>query len=256
VVSKKPLFICLCAIWNHQNSWVENIMQCFLNQDYEGDAELYLIDDRPGYADFGREVLLRQGSRTIYHLTYPKRFDLLMAKYTAGLGKAAADLLLTTPYVSVWDDDDIYLEHFMSDHAETLKDHPWSYPSHVFSAYGGTFQKEPTQGRFWASSAYRLDALDAIGGYGENHLPWFDQDFLARMRKQHGEEIHGPSRCGYVYNWSHSGDNHTSFYMGDANGSWFTNTPPSPIPTSPLVPRHNPKHLEVMAMYRVFTGGQ
>jgi hypothetical protein len=255
-MNKTPLFICLCGVFNHQNHWVENIMQCFLSQDYEGRAELYLIDDRPGYASEQQKLL--QGStldRGMYHVTVPNRFDRLMAKYDFGIAQAdVEDRPWDKSYVCVLDDDDIYLPHFLSDHAKVLETEPWSYPSRVFSAYGGTFQSEPSGARFWASSAYRLESLRAIGGYGTSCVPAFDQIFLSRMRQQFGESPKGPDREGYIYNWSGSYDNHTSFYMGAQDNSWYTQTPPSALPEGPLVPRYNDKHEQVMQMYKVFTG--
>jgi hypothetical protein len=175
-----------------------------------------------------------------------------MAKYTEGIEQADIPSWANAN-VCVLDDDDIYLKHFLSDHAKVLEKHPWSYPSHVFSAYGGTFQREESAGRFWASSAYRLEALHVIGGYGHNTMPWFDQDFLSRLRKHYGDEVHGPDRPGYIYNWSESQDNHTSFYMGEHSDSWYKSTPASEIPTLPLTARHNEKHLKVMEMCRVFS---
>lgn len=252
----KPLFICLCAIWNHRQEWTENLMQSFLDQDYDGPAELLLIDDRPEQTSLDRKRCHVAGTnyRDISYVISPVRFPYLMAKYDHAVKYAAlqyeeADQI----YVCVMDDDDIYLPHFLSDHAAILADHPWSYPSRVYSSYGGQFRTEDSGGRFWASSAYRLSALNAIGGYGDCVLPFFDQQFLARMRAQYGDTVHGPERPGYVYNWDLTLDDHTSGYMGASDDSWYKNTPPS-VPTGPLVPKYCDKAQHVLEMYRIFRG--
>lgn len=249
----KPLFICLGALYNHQNHWAENMMQCFMDQDYEGDAELYLLDDRPGYTKYAYKTLVKQTNRTIVHITYPDRFAGLMLKYDQGIKEAAVDGLVCNPYVSVWDDDDGYLPHFLSGHAEVLAEHPWSYPENVYSTYGGKFQIECACGRFWASSAYRMDALEAIGGFGTCTEQFFDQQFLARLRAHFGDTVHGTTSPSYVYNWELSGDAHTSYYMDGNGDSWYRNTQPTPIPTGPLVPRYNDRYLRLLEMYRVFS---
>ena len=251
----KPLFICLCAIWNHRQEWTENLMQSFLDQDYDGPTELYLIDDRPSAALQSVTDFPTPDGNYVGYVQHPDRFPFLMAKYDFGVNHAYvkhedADSV----YVCVMDDDDIYLPHFLSDHAAILADHPWSYPSKVYSSYGGQFRTEDSGGRFWASSAYRLSALNAIGGYGDCVLPFFDQQFLARMRAQYGDTVHGPERPGYVYNWDLTLDDHTSGYMGASDDSWYKNTPPS-VPTGPLVPRYCDKAQHVLEMYRVFRGG-
>jgi hypothetical protein len=253
--NKTPLFICLCAIWNHRQEWTENLLQCFLDQDYEGRAELYLIDDRPGYAS--QQVKSLQGStldRGMYHVKVTERFPFLMAKYDFGITEADVPVW-SDAHVCVMDDDDIYLPHFLSDHAKVLETEPWSYPSEVYSSYGGKFQKESAGGRFWASSAYRLESLNAIGGYGNCILPIFDQQFLQRMRDKFGSVPKGPDRPGYVYNWGMTMDDHTSGYMTSQDDSWYKQTPPTTIPDGPLVPRYNDMHEQIMQMYKVFTGG-
>jgi len=252
--NKTPLFICLCAVWNHRQEWTENLMQCFLDQDYEGRAELYLIDDRPGHKTEQMHGLVNNADRAIYHIKNIERFPFLMAKYDYGITEAEPPTWVDS-HVCVMDDDDLYLPHFLSDHAKVLETEPWSYPSKVYSSYGGQFRVEDSGGRFWASSAYRLESLRAIGGYGSSVLPVFDQQFLQRMRDQFGGAPKGPDRPGYVYMWDMSFDDHCSGRMGAQDNSWYTDTPPTTISDGPLVPRHNEMHEQVMQMYKVFTGG-
>lgn len=250
----KPLFICITALWNHKTHWTENLIQSFLDQDYDGPAELYLIDDRPVGTELSNFEMPEGRYVGYYHQA--ERFPFLMAKYDFAIKHAYVKHENPDQvYVCVMDDDDGFLPHFLSDHAAVLAEHPWSYPSHVYSTYGGQFRTEESGGRFWSSSAYRLSALNAIGGYGDCVLPHFDQNFLARLRTHYGVSVVGPTRPGYIYHWDLTADSHTSGYMGSQDNSWYEQTPFS-YPEGPLVPRYNAQHEKVMAMYRVFTGGQ
>lgn len=235
-------FVCVCAIWNHRQEWTENLIQLFLDQDYEGPKALFLVDDRP--TGFEPGVFFEEGKTFIEVFKYEERFPFLMAKYDRAAGVAFMGTLLAGDmYMCVLDDDDLYLPHFLSDHAAVLEEHPWSYPNQVFSSYGGQLRVEDTGGRFWASSAYRLSALEAIGGYGTQTAPYFDQEFIARLHKQHGDPGR-PKRPGYMYNWEATGDNHVSYHMSSPT-SWYEDCQPS-VPTGPLVPKYNDITVELL----------
>lgn len=147
-------------------------------------------------------------------------------------------------YLSVLDDDDLYLPHYLSDHAAVLEEHPWSYPTEIFSSYGGRFNVEPTGGRFWTSSAYRLSSLEAIGGYGDSKNMAYDQAFLDRMEKKFGK-AGTPRRPNFVYNWDVTFDSHVSAEGGKTESAWYDNCQPS-VPTGPLVPKYNDITIELL----------
>jgi hypothetical protein len=235
--SLKP-FICVCAIWNHRQEWTENLIQLFLDQDYKGFKALFLIDDRP--VGFEESTLINDDDTYITVVKEGTRFPCLPCKYDAGMRIAEDGKLLFNyddVYMAVLDDDDLYLPHYLSDHADVLAHHPWSYPEQVFSSYAGRFNVEQSGGRFWTSSAYHLSSLEAIGGYGDSKNMAYDQAFLDRMQKQFGK-AGSPKRPNFVYNWDVTLDSHVSAEGGAGESDWYDNCKPS-VPTGPLVPRYN-----------------
>lgn len=241
-MQEKPAFLVLCAIWNHQQHWTENLIQLFLDQDYEGNSFLVLIDDRPVKTDF---TLISETSngygKGVGTLHMPERAACLPCKYDFGIESS-----IGYDYVCVWDDDDIYLPHCLSDHAEVLATHQFSYPTHVFSSYGGTFNTEQSAGRFWTSTAYRAEALKGIGGYGDSKNMAYDQGFIDRMKRTHGEPG-SPKRPGFVYNWDITQDNHTSANSGAGESGWYDNTPPT-TPVGALEPKYNAITRELLTL--------
>lgn len=250
-------FICLAAIFNHKQQWVETLLQSMIDQDHDDDIHIVVIDDRTsGFPAQHFEARSPGGhKREISVAPMARRAENLLAKYAYGL--QYADDIIPTDYdaVCVVDDDDIYLKDHISQHAAVLKDSMWSYPSKVFSTYMRQFRIEESGGRFWASSAYRRTALEGIGGY--NHVyrdvldPAFDQLFLHRMQVAYGEAGHQVSPT-YVYMWDMTHDNHSSGHIN--NGVWeYGEIPESPA-TGPLIPQYSAKALEVYEMAKVFRG--
>ena len=134
-----------------------------------------------------------------------------------------------------------------------LRTHPWSYPDKVFSTFGHRFNVEGSGGRFWASSAYRRTALDAIGGYANPHdriaEAAYDQAFLHRMQNAHGEAGHQKDPT-YIYMWDMTQDNHVSGHIEDGVYR-FDQIPESPA-KGPLVPRYSDKAKMVLEMAKPF----
>lgn len=242
-MNNKPNFLVLCAIWNHQQHWTENLIQLFLDQDYEGDHLLVLIDDRPAKTVY-TNMIYKDGDphKAVVTMHMPERAACLPCKYDFGIEHSMS----VADYVCVWDDDDIYLPHCLSDHAEVLATHQFSYPTHVFSSYGGNFNTEASAGRFWTSSAYRAQALKDIGGYGDSKSMAYDQGFIDRMKKAYGEPG-SPRRPGFVYNWDVTQDHHTSAVHSPGISDWYDNTPHAD-PVGALEPKYNAITRELLAL--------
>ena len=88
---------------------LEEVIQCFLLQDYPGRKELVILNDMPGqilYYDHPEVILINTD----------KRIEPLGAKFNATCDMCSGDFL--TP----WDDDDIYLPHKLTHAAENIVD--------------------------------------------------------------------------------------------------------------------------------------
>lgn len=251
-------FLALAAVYNHGQQWIETLVQSMIDQDHDDDITMMVIDDRiHGFGQFcarTKRSIHNGHKRDVRICPMKERASNLLAKYAHGLNEAAF-FAHDFDAVCVIDDDDIYLTDHISQHAKVLQTHPWSYPDKVFSTFGHRFNVEGSGGRFWASSAYRRTALDAIGGYAnpvEDTLhPAFDQLFLHRMQTTHGEAGHQEDPT-YIYMWDMTSDNHSSGHIED--GLWkYQEIPESPA-TGPLVPRYSAKALEVLEMAKPFRG--
>jgi hypothetical protein len=183
-----------------------------------------------------------------------QRAESLLHKY-----QHAIDLLkvgfephaLPYDYVCVMDDDDTYTKWHLQQHAEVLRDHMWSYPDNVFSTYHGNLIVERSGGRFWASSAYRMEALEGIGWYTNDDClrPDFDQRFLHRLRMKYGPSGSGQTPS-YVYNWGVTQDNHSSGHI-DA-GVWQYGQIPECPASGPLVPKWNTTTEKILEMTQLW----
>ncbi len=87
---------CICLTFGRP--WLlEEAMESFLRQDYQGDAELVIFNDFP------EQRLAYRGDPRVRLTNCEKRFGSLGTKRNAAIGAARGDVLLT------WDDDDVSL---------------------------------------------------------------------------------------------------------------------------------------------------
>lgn len=201
-----PHLVALCPTYRRPRC-LENVLACWLAQDYPADRrELIILDDAgqwptqsgPGWRLIG----------------IPERFDSLPAKYNT-LASLAPD---ADGYI-VWEDDDVYLPWHLSSHAATLAEHGFSRPTVAWSNYGlaaKAIQTESATGRFHGSWAYRRDAFERVGGYRETRELSFDQELGGRLSA--GGDV-GDS-CGlrgphYVFRFGNP------YYHGQAFGDSF-----------------------------------
>lgn len=183
-----------------------NALACYLRQDYPASQRLLLIGDDgatfPAQAGPGWQVLTRE-----------QRFPTLGEKYN-WLGSVAMEC--GAEALVVWEDDDIYLPHHLTVHAETLQRSAWCHPRTTYSDYArpkdGSLNTESALGRFHGGWSFRADHFRAIGGYSATARLDFDQQMGRRLSGGRGNwtepdangtpgdpsALRGPS---YVYRW-------------------------------------------------------
>ncbi len=179
------------------------LIESFLRQDYPRELrELVILDDAGQYDHQEGE-----GWRLI---SIPKRFNTLGEKRNACAALASRD----AEAFLVADDDDIYLPHWFSSHAECLTAAEWSRPSLVLSESGHCLKTHETHGLYHASWAFRREAFYRVRGYrpcnnGE------DQD-LANRFVTHGISSMDPcqKRSPFFICREDTGSYHLS-YMAD-----------------------------------------
>jgi len=199
------------------------MIQCFLEQDYEGPRELVILDDAGQYpAELSGDRWTLVSSR--------RRFRTLGEKRNAAIGLISPD----TEGICVWDDDDIYLPWALTACAASLEKAPWSRPSQVLHEDRGRrlqLRRHLTGGFYHGGWAYTRDAWGKARGYpcknnGE------DLAFRDRMKAAGVREV-DPIRLGfdpfYIYRWG-PGSFHLSG-MGLHGYEKLTSYPMQPVKT-------------------------
>lgn len=238
-----PSITCLSPTYGRP-TLLANAIACFLAQDYPrnrcrlmicddlGTIRGLTINDWTDEAEGSNDAVTQVENVFIFSTKH--RYFSLPEKYNA-LWKMSP---LSDIYL-VWEDDDCQLPWCLSSHAKACEQHGWSYPTHVWSDYGGDLHMEPSGGRFHGSLGIRGDTLTAIGGWPLTRQANFDQQMISRLRQtgEPGDPIEcGPTKRSpaYVFRW-HTGQQHGQSVMkGPEDESWYDNYEP-PDSTGPHI---------------------
>ena len=220
-----PTIICLCLTYGRPKL-LNNAVECFLRQDYPKDlAELLIVDDLGTIKLplLGAPEHVICNSRTWRFLSLPEKYNYAWRFLNADL------------YV-VWEDDDVQLPWCLRAHAAACEHHGWSYPSEVWSDYGGIIHTEQSGGRFHGSLAIRRETLERLGGWPDTKKANFDQQLIANLKRdcepgdplffspsrlQHGQPIPVGSPA-YVFRYSTTGQPHGQNTMqGPDDETWY-----------------------------------
>lgn len=239
-----PTICCLCPTYGRPKL-LNNAVECFLRQDYPAEKRVLFIMD-----DLGT---IRHTNILGYHkvalASTTRRYHSLPEKYNQMWRNMPVDL-----YV-VWEDDDVQLPWCLKAHAAACEHHGWSYPSEVWSDYGGVLHTEPSGGRFHGSLAIRRETLKRLGGWPNTKAANFDQQFIANLKRdcEPGDPLlwspsrpiyvtttsnpanpHGGSPA-YVFRYSTTGQPHGQTLMqGPDDETWYDRYLP-PDPSGPHI---------------------
>jgi hypothetical protein len=152
------------------------------------------------------------------------RWPSLPEKYRELVAMARGDVL------AIWEDDDEYKSDHLAKHAQAIAGREWSKPSNVWSDYADPPRHgvERSDGRFFASIAFRRSLFDRVGGFVMTKRADFDQQFIARLT---AAAVPGdPCDFGepqYVFRW-HTAAYHGQHYMrGPEDDGWYDRVPQS-----------------------------
>lgn len=198
-------FICLCPTYKKPWSLVGQAVEFFLKQRHK-DAFLIIYDDLGS--------LEEQSHENWSLISTTDREPDIISKYSKMMDMS--DRFGKFDALALWDDDDIYMPSHLEFHESILKDKELSYPSKVFTTHKATSEPdgrrlEESRGRFWASSAMRMDAFLRYG-FLNTKISEFDLVNLARWRKSCSSG--DPCSLGeptYVYRWEDTGCWHSSY---------------------------------------------
>lgn len=189
-------FTIITPLWNRPKL-LPSFIRMIQNMDYPREQFCHLLLDDSG------QFTTQEG--TGWQLIAFKRpFHSLPEKFNALLG------MVTTRFVMVGEDDDLYLSPALKAHAAALEKGDVSKPSKVLTQCGGREQVEDACGRFHASIAFRADVARKLGGWVITDRADFDLQFLARLRD--GANVVDPLSLGfspfYVFRWETSLHSH------------------------------------------------
>ena len=229
-----PLVPCLCPTYRRPPRLLASAIARFERQDYPADRRrLFVLDD-------AGELEPVCGAKWSIATTN-RRYPTLPAKYNVLFNivhsaRATPELWEAEIFV-VWEDDDIYLPWHVSSIVGALyapiaprykHGRAWAHPSRVWSLYGGRLHQEPAGGRFHAALAVRWTTLTRIHGWPDTPRGDFDQQLMARLRREYGPpadpcEAAPPS---YVFRWASTNSYHGQAWMrSPADIDWYRNAP-------------------------------
>ncbi|HOV61690.1 MAG TPA: hypothetical protein PK349_11610 [Candidatus Hydrogenedentes bacterium] len=220
------MIVALCPTFRRPNL-AGNAAACFLAQKIDLPHKLIIWED--GGA-------LKAGRYGSVQVVTSGRFPNLGAKYNA-----LAKLAITeydADYLAVWEDDDIYLPHYLEAHilALTQSGAAWSKPSRVLSLYTGKLEEEPAAGRFHASILLTRRAWESVR-WPENGRADFDQQLMASLTQKFGppaDPLTVHPVPGYIFRYGSTGAYHAQFFMrGPDDTSWYQAVQEAAPPLSP-----------------------
>jgi glycosyltransferase involved in cell wall biosynthesis len=193
---------CLCLTYGRPHLLEESI-ESFLRQDYDGPTELIVLNDHP------EQQLVYKGDPRVVVFNITRRLRTLGAKRNLSVALSSYNNLL------VWDDDDIYLPWRIQETMKVLPHRQFFKCPNAWVMNNGVIEKEIAYNLFHAGAAYTRWVFEKIGGYhcintGE------DADFEGRIKGRETRSCWGltqlpPERLYYIYRWSH-GSYHATHY--------------------------------------------
>jgi hypothetical protein len=146
-----PPVSCICLTYGRPEL-LEEAIQSFLQQDYEGRKELVVLNDCA-------DQVLEFEHPEVLIVNVPTRFRTLGEKYNAAAALCSYDLVFN------WDDDDIYLPHRLTLSVDSVDpDAGFFKPGTAFFWNDGKITSLD-RNTFHAGSCWSRDRLIQVGGY-------------------------------------------------------------------------------------------
>ena len=202
--SALPGISCYCSTYGRPKHLLENSIQCFLEQDYEGPKELVIFND------FSEQELVFDHPE-VRIINHPERIKPLGRKFNMNIELCRYDILAT------WEDDDFFLRNRLSFGLANMKDG-------VFHTQDGFLEKSKgiieIAGNFFHSQhIFTRELFKKIGGYKEIDQCSLDIDLIEAIKKELGEysmSLSNVNDYSYIYVWAESGSYHGSG-LGEGN---------------------------------------
>jgi len=192
----KPLPKASCYCITHgRTHLLEEALESFLRQDYEGPKELIILND------FVHQELIFDHPRvTVVNAGH--QIATLGRKYNAAIALCSGDVLMP------WDDDDIYLPWRISYSVERMR-------QGVFHTHQGWYEGQSgiltyTENLFQCNLAVDRALLHSLGGYADRDVSGVDEDLFKKLQGSQLTQRISPEDIFYIYRWPCTSSYHGS----------------------------------------------
>jgi glycosyltransferase involved in cell wall biosynthesis len=200
-----PSVACICMTYG-RTACLEEAIQFFLAQDYEGPKELVVVNDLAE-----QELVFEHPEVRVYN--HRTRFENLGKKRDYAIRRSRGEVILT------WDDDDGYLPSHIRACVRLLGDHDYVKPDKCL-VWVGASTIERIAGSFLAQIVFTRGLYERAGGYAGRSYGE-DSDLSARMLAIPGVKARFASIADedvtFLFRWA-NGEYHLSGYGSDGQG--------------------------------------
>jgi hypothetical protein len=207
MTARLPAVSAICLTYGRV-AILEEAIQSFLLQDYQGPKELLVLNDLASQT-------LRFDHPDVRVINLPLRFRTVGEKMNAAAALCSHDLLF------VWDDDDIYLPHRISLSVQRLAETKGFFTPRL-AWHWSDGQIEALAGNtFHSGSCFRRELFDAVQGYAAMGNG-YDQEIESRFEEARPGSTAAvpldPAQVYYLYRWGGTGSYHMSAFGHDRPG--------------------------------------
>lgn len=195
-----PKISCFCATFGRTHC-LEEAIESFLRQDYQGEKELVILNDF-----YGQTLFYDHPEVKIYNQS--EHIKPLGAKFNATAALCTGDILC------VWEDDDIYLPNRLSYTAKHIDNSAGMF--HCDKGFVWDINKQKyviTRNYFHCNLAISRQLFDQIGGYStKKDRCDIDVDILtaAKTAAKYATHSIADEDIFYIYRWGETDSYHAS----------------------------------------------
>jgi glycosyltransferase involved in cell wall biosynthesis len=196
-----PKISCICPTFSRAYL-LEEALESFLRQDYQGEKELII------YNDFAQQEFIFEHPE-VKVINSLERSPNLGHKWNVTYSYATGEYLLT------WGDDDIHLPSRISRMVNNLNQSDFLFDGPCYILYGDVLHKR--QGATQGANIVSRKLFDAVGGMPERNTGE-DVEFNAKVSEYLGRPLDVcTAEPQFLYRWS-SPRPHISQFGGDVEG--------------------------------------
>jgi len=185
-----PPVSCMCLTYGRPEL-LEEAIQSFLLQDYEGEKELVVLNDLA-------EQTLIYNHPQVKVINIPKRFK------TVGEKRNACAALCSHDVLAVWDDDDLYLPHRLSFSVKMKEDKRYFKPTKAFVLFYDKKVDGPAKNWFTSGGMWDRSLFNEVRGYahmGSGQDAEIELKFKDLLGPDMNYENIKKEEIYYIYRW-------------------------------------------------------